>query len=220
MQALPPADNERPICGAKKRDGEVCEVSPMENGRCRMHGGATPKGAASPSFKHGKYSAYLDGLSLARYYEESLSDGELGDLREEIALLEGRKKDLLVRLRAGDGEQAWLAAGKLMSEFRAANQRKDLKRQLELLSELSNLLARGAEDYAIWGEVYQVIDRQARLQELAQRRQEKLGLMIPAEKAYAIFTAFLDVVRRNVSDQSALSAITAEFRRLTGRSHS
>lgn len=34
----------RPTCGAaRKRDGQPCEQMPMENGRCRFHGGRTPK---------------------------------------------------------------------------------------------------------------------------------------------------------------------------------
>lgn len=35
----------RPSCGARRRtDGEPCQNHPMKNGRCRLHGGATPSG--------------------------------------------------------------------------------------------------------------------------------------------------------------------------------
>lgn len=34
-----------PICGARaKTTGKPCQMPPMENGRCRLHGGLTPKG--------------------------------------------------------------------------------------------------------------------------------------------------------------------------------
>lgn len=33
-----------PKCGAKKRDGGECRNLPLENGRCRLHGGRVPKG--------------------------------------------------------------------------------------------------------------------------------------------------------------------------------
>lgn len=38
-------------CGAKARsnNGKPCRLSPLENGRCRFHGGLTP-------IKHGHYS--------------------------------------------------------------------------------------------------------------------------------------------------------------------
>lgn len=35
----------KPVCGAKgKTTGKPCQQPPMENGRCRLHGGLTPKG--------------------------------------------------------------------------------------------------------------------------------------------------------------------------------
>lgn len=39
------------ICGAKARsnNGKPCRFSPLENGRCRFHGGLKP-------IKHGHYS--------------------------------------------------------------------------------------------------------------------------------------------------------------------
>jgi hypothetical protein len=43
------------ICGARNRSGSPCQARPMPNGRCRMHGGATPGGVASPHFKQGRY---------------------------------------------------------------------------------------------------------------------------------------------------------------------
>jgi hypothetical protein len=45
------------MCGAKKRkSGEPCRAAAMANGRCRVHGGTSLKGVASPSFKNGKRS--------------------------------------------------------------------------------------------------------------------------------------------------------------------
>lgn len=42
---------DKAICGAKSRSnhGLPCKLSPMENGKCRFHGGKTP-------IKHGRYS--------------------------------------------------------------------------------------------------------------------------------------------------------------------
>ena len=44
-------------CGAKTRKGTPCK-NPCVRGRnrCRMHGGKTPRGWASPHYKHGFYS--------------------------------------------------------------------------------------------------------------------------------------------------------------------
>ncbi len=52
-----PADRQ---CGAKTRAGSPCRnwgIRP--SGRCRMHGGKSYGGYASPALKHGWYSTYF-----------------------------------------------------------------------------------------------------------------------------------------------------------------
>lgn len=47
-------------CGAKTRDGDPCKNwGRHPSGRCRMHGGKSRGGMASPSLKHGWYSTYF-----------------------------------------------------------------------------------------------------------------------------------------------------------------
>lgn len=46
-------------CGAKTRRGTPCGAGAMVNGRCRMHGGASPgapRGARNGNYKHGLYT--------------------------------------------------------------------------------------------------------------------------------------------------------------------
>jgi len=45
-----------PRCGARTRNGSQCRSPAMPNGRCRMHGGSTPKGIRN-ALKHGFYRA-------------------------------------------------------------------------------------------------------------------------------------------------------------------
>ena len=42
-------------CGARTRAGGSCQQPAMPNGRCRLHGGKTPKGIQN-ALKHGKYT--------------------------------------------------------------------------------------------------------------------------------------------------------------------
>jgi hypothetical protein len=52
-------------CGATNRNDEPCGLPAgwgtdhVGEGRCRLHGGATPRGEDSPHFKHGLFSDYL-----------------------------------------------------------------------------------------------------------------------------------------------------------------
>lgn len=69
------------VCGAKTRSGKPCQhhagwgTDHPGTGRCRMHGGATPRGAKSPHFKTGlhernpDYPRYIDAEELMAYLE-------------------------------------------------------------------------------------------------------------------------------------------------------
>lgn len=85
----PYEDKEKPkkICGSPKRGGGICQVSRglLPNGRCRIHGGTSPRGIASPNFKHGRWSQYLP-LGIAGKYQEAAADQSLMQIRQDIAL--------------------------------------------------------------------------------------------------------------------------------------
>lgn len=75
-------------CGAKTKTGGRCQRSPMPNGRCYRHGGATPVGSALPQFKHGRYSVLAKEIKgLGAHYERALSDPNLLTLQDEIETL-------------------------------------------------------------------------------------------------------------------------------------
>ena len=74
------------VCGAKLRNKDkTCQKSPMANGRCRLHGGATPSGAESANFRHGRYSQAFKGKMAERFAKASADDKPL-DLLPELAV--------------------------------------------------------------------------------------------------------------------------------------
>lgn len=72
----------------------------MPNGKCRIHGGATPAGIASPHFRTGTGSRYLDHLpaTLAPHFDPN--SPHLIQLGEELALLKAGIGEALTRLQA------------------------------------------------------------------------------------------------------------------------
>src|SRR5215469_14458303 len=51
--------NDGPRCGARCRSGRPCRSAAMKNGRCRMHGGASPgapRGRRNGQYRHGRYT--------------------------------------------------------------------------------------------------------------------------------------------------------------------
>jgi len=73
-------------CSAlSKRSGERCKKhAPKGHVVCSMHGGKSPRGVDSPSFKTGRHSRYLPDR-LTEKYCEALADEELLRLDDEIA---------------------------------------------------------------------------------------------------------------------------------------
>lgn len=69
-------------CGAKTRKGTPCKSAAMENGRCRMHGGLSPKGVDHPSFKTGQHSRYRHLLS--EKMQAHIDDSDPLDLLPEL----------------------------------------------------------------------------------------------------------------------------------------
>lgn len=62
-----------------------------------MHGGNAPKGIASPHFKHGKNSKYLNHLPAALAPHFDPDRPQLVELTEEIALIEATVIEALTR---------------------------------------------------------------------------------------------------------------------------
>ena len=80
-------------CGARTRSGAPCKnLALYPAGRCRMHGGKSLRGLASPRYKHGKYSKdTLAMLTRAATAAATATDGRsplaqlLGDLLDTSA---------------------------------------------------------------------------------------------------------------------------------------
>ena len=52
----PMEGKKRRFCEAKTRSGAPCKNRPMENGRCRFHGGMSLSGPLHGRYKHGRYT--------------------------------------------------------------------------------------------------------------------------------------------------------------------
>lgn len=106
-------------CTAKaKSTGERCTQPAMEGMNvCYWHGGMTPKGIASPHYKHGNRSKYMPERLAARY-EEAIADPDLGSLKRNIALNEAIVREKLELLNVGgDSGEAWEIIAKALKDL-------------------------------------------------------------------------------------------------------
>src|SRR5215216_1127613 len=121
----------------------------MKNGRCRMHGGLTPRGTDLPQFEHGRYSKSLPDRLVERY-ETALADTERHDLADEIALAEMKLDDLLSKLDRGESDELWI---QLKEKERVLRRPQDSDRRAALLGELLSLIRRGSDEAMSWRDV-------------------------------------------------------------------
>lgn len=204
-------------CKAKNRNGDRCgRQATLGMQVCSKHGGKTPKGVASPHLKHGRYSKYIPGRLMERY-NEAVSDTELLALREDIGLLDARLSDVLQRVDTGESGAIWKELNEWSDELAIARKTKDQVAMAEALNGMLDCVKRGKSDYQAWNEVKSLLDQRRKLVESERKRLIEMQQFVSSEQAMILVTALIDSVRRNVTDKQALSAISAEFARLTQR---
>jgi len=94
-------------CAAKsKQSGQRCKNKAVDGARvCRIHGGATPRGADSPNLKHGRYSPYLKA-SMQSKLTENQDDNPL-DLLPELEIQRALLGEYLERFKVAPSMTAF-----------------------------------------------------------------------------------------------------------------
>jgi hypothetical protein len=201
-------------CGAKTRAGGTCKMPAMSNGRCRMHGGKTPRGYASANFKHGKYSKYLPA-NLQKQYEASLKDSDLLSLVNELALVDSRLAELIKKLDTKESGRLWLKANEVFREMVVALRESRLRDVNSQMARLSEILEKGQDEYGVWHDIGEQMDRRRALADAERRRMVDAQYMVDVEKAKTLMAALAASVRKHVTDTKILAAISEDFLRLT-----
>lgn len=199
-------------CGAKTRSGGQCARSPVAGSkRCNLHGGLSPKGIASATFKHGRHSRHLP-TQLAARYQAAMSDPQLLELRSEVALMDVRVDDLLSRIAAGNSADAWEAAQSAFADLTAAissGNAKDLVTAHTALAEALN----HHDDTALWKEVNDVVDLRRRLVESERKQMALSEQFVAVAEIMSLMGAIVASVRQHVTDNVARAAIARDIGR-------
>ena len=192
-------------CTARsKRTGQRCGVHAMRGSHvCYHHGGRSRKGIAHPGLTQGgKYSKLLP-LKLATAYAEARADPDLHALIDEIALTEARVRELLGRLDSSDLGHAWTQLDAAWQAFARCRSAGDVPGMQAALADLEPVIARGAQDYLLWGEISNAVKLLADLRLKEHRRLVDLQTMISAERANVVFGLLLRSVHSAVITHAA-----------------
>jgi glycine/D-amino acid oxidase-like deaminating enzyme len=198
------------LCGATTRRGTSCQNPAMKNGRCRMHGGTTPRGVELPQFRTGRYSKALPDRMVERY-EKALADEERHDLADEIALAEMKVDDLLTKMDRGESDELWI---QLRDRVRQIRRTQDQDRRTVLLGELFSIISRGGTEAMGWRDVERWVTRKQRVVETDMRVAQTKQEMVSIEEVMALAGGILDAIRRHVEDQATRKALARDIRAL------
>ena len=199
------------LCGAKTKSRVgFCKKEPAPGSdRCRIHGGSSPKGLASPHFKTGRYSKHLP-TQLAARYSDALSDPELIGLRDEAALLTGLLNERLEKLYSGESKDLWQMMLDILDECAELFEKGDPSAG-SMLTNARNIAREGFGKFAVFEQIEPMIEQRRRIIDTEAKRLKDLDQNITAEKAMGIVTLLIDSVRRNVTDRKQLQAISNDI---------
>lgn len=206
-------DQNRRICGAKKRDGGTCMQPAMSNGRCRLHGGKTPRGMLAGSYRHGKYSKYLPA-GLKEEYEAFLANPDRLHLDDELSLIALRIAKLSQRINTGESNKLWDDLKQAYRDFQEAGRRKDEVAAADALANLGKLINKGYSDAMTWSDIFRATDQYRRLIETQRRIESDRQTAVTADRAFLLIAALQEIVLRNVTDLVVQRRIADEMTKL------
>jgi hypothetical protein len=208
------------LCGAKTRSGGECTQPAMANGRCRMHGGRSPRGVAHPSFKTGRFSRSIPSR-LSHSYEQALADPRKLELDNELALLICRNEELLATLHSGESGALWKRLRNAKREMDKAREKAktawehgDFQAQAkhrakvdDLQEEILRLIERGASEAERWDELRTNMEQQRKLSESERKRLVEAHQVATVEEIMALMGALLAIIKKHVPDPATRRAI-------------
>lgn len=200
----------RRICGAKRSKGRgACQSKVLyQNGRCRVHGGPTPTGLASPNTKTLKYSRTLPARLLTAYAEAG-EDRELVGLRQELQLIDARLLELTGRVdRAGSAAQ-WARVTEAYAALLASGT--NTQAVTAAVAMLGQAIASEVGDSQAWKEIDAAVERRRKLVDSEAKRLQRLHQMVSAERVTAALGGIVESIRRHVTDPATLRAIQGDF---------
>lgn len=208
-------------CTAKsKRTGERCK-SKAVTGRevCRMHGGKSLAGIASPTFKTGRWSKHLP-QGLLDAHNDIQNDPEIMSVRQDIQLLDALLVMNLKKLDTNESGEAWNIMRKAVDLAEMSYNREDMGGMQKAFRDMRDVIDVRVAHYATEEEIRSKLDQRRKMVETEKKLMLQDERAITAERAMLLVSALLDSVRRHVIDPSTLSAVQADFIRLTAGANS
>jgi hypothetical protein len=227
---------DRRICGHRtnnpNRFGDhICTRAPIK-GRtgCRRHGGTSPRGIASASYKGKGFSQDMPTHLLDRFMA-AVYDPNMLLLDQEMALIDARVGELLSLLDSGESGALWRALHDAVDQLeqarldgvqarRAGNQAAQDKAERVLAGRMNAVITRvqaGVDEAARFHEIYELFEQRGRLVGTAVKVRREMKTSITTEQMLLMLHRVSDIVLQHVTDKDMLAAIARDITALTTR---
>jgi len=178
-----------------------------------MHGGATPRGTASPNTRHGRYSRSMPRRLDARY-EVARADPELLSVRDDEALIQAEIERRLEALRDAEPAVSMLDLQRRIERMLAEGRSWDAATTERQVREIAAVIEAAHEQETVLEGVFELLGRKARLARQEHRRLVDLEQLLTSEEALLVAAALTEAVRRVVGDKDVLEVLEVEFREI------
>jgi hypothetical protein len=207
-------------CSARsKQSGERCKKDAVRGREvCHIHGGRSPRGPASATWKDGTYSKYMQTPEKLREgYERALSDPQLTHHRTSIALTDALIEELLESYDAGANPETWKAVKAEYNKMRVANASGDRHKAREHFEALGLLINEGASHAEQSTSILRALEARGKHAERETKRKLSESISFSYEAAYTFYSSMGAAARKHFGhDRERLSAFINEITAISG----
>lgn len=183
-------------CRGITRAGTRCRQQALSGSHyCSYHAPAIET-VAEVNEDKGRYSGYAGGLESN--YQAALQDRYLLHLRDEIAILDARVKDLLRQTQDGVNAAAWKKFTNQYRILKNALKNNDFKALNAILETMDEGMEEGRRENDLWTDIQSAMEQRRRLVETEQKYLTQTNQMIPIESAITLLSAIITSMRNSL----------------------
>lgn len=167
-------DGDKPMrrkCAAHLSDGSgtPCDSNiVMANGKCKAHGGKTPRGIAHPNYKTGEWCKDLPARLRDRA-GRAFADPDLLSQKKAIAILEARFWDVMASTSNQESGELWQSLYEAKQTYFKARGKDTENTRARALQDIWYLIIEGYNERQSWREMRKIIQELRTVRESEQR---------------------------------------------------
>lgn len=178
----------------------------MPNGRCRMHGGKTPRAEMLPQYRTGEHSKYRV-LNRADRLGVATAEAELLTMSHEIRALDDLLDRAHRRVDVGESDALWLKLRTAWDRFTRQKAVASIDGMQDALADLGRLIEEGSAKASSGREFAELSKRRAQLVQAEMKFRLYREKHLSVEEALDLATLLMKAVKVHVADPAVVGRI-------------